>query len=479
MLPQFSYSRMFWLSLCIFSPLLHANPQNAFDNQTWRLNFPNVITRNADGSNAILSGEMLYIPSVDGYRVTYVEQQQDFSNQSIVDPGFDLGLAARLDEVLQKMVTEYQKPGALIRVERAGKVYRGVRGMAKLEAQQPLKFNDRWRIASNTKPFVAQVVLQLVQEQRLKLDEPLMTYLPELMVKFSSPHREQVTVRQLLQHNSGLANYVRTDIMQCTLHHSPLRGWTPTQLLDLAATLPPVAAPGERFYYSNTNYILLGLLIEKLTGLNLETAIDQRIIKPWRLFNTQFPTDPSLGASYSYGYTDLPPCLNNGTVVDTQATAGDGVLENATFIDPSAAWAAGAMVANAEDLSDWTKLYTRGWLLSDPALFNEQMKFIPGYSPEEVGFTVESGLGILRINQRYLGYAGEINGYDNIAMYDPLTDTSILVMVNRYDSLNDDYLHPELATPAITVFQILPLLETAPATTRTTGNKTTSLFLHN
>lgn len=448
-----------FLLLLFLSPLLAANPQNTFDNQTSQLYLPNVMVSNPDGSSSTLSGEMQYIPAVDAYRITYVEQQQDFSNQSVIGSGFDPELAARLDEVLQKIVTEYQKPGAIIRVERAGKVYRGVRGLAKLETKQPLKFNDRWRIASSTKPFVAQVILQLIQEEQLKLDDPMMLYLPELMAKFPSPNREQVTVRQLLQHTSGLANYVHTDIIQCALPHTPFRSWKPEQLLEIAATLPIIAAPGTQFYYSNTNYILLGLLIEKLTGMRLDEVIEQRIVKPWRLFNTEFATDPNLGANYSYGYTDLPPCLENGTVVDTQATHGDGVLENSTFIDPSVAWAAGAMVANAEDLAKWTKLYTQGKLLTDPTLVNEQMHFITGYTPEEVGFSVEVGLGILRLNQRYLGHAGEINGYDNISLYDPLTDTAILVMVNRYDTLNDDTLHPELATPALTVFQILPLLE--------------------
>lgn len=459
---QFFYQRIVFLALC-FSPLLLASPQNTVDNQSLQLSFPNVITRNIDGSNATLSGEMNYIADIDGYRVTYVEQQLDFSNRSVVDPGFDSVLAAQLDELLQKMVTEYQKPGAIIRVERAGKVYRGVRGLAKLETKRPLNFNDRWKIASNTKTFVAQVIMQLIQERLLKLDAPAISYIPEFMKKFPTPHREQVTVRQLLQHTSGLGNYVRADLIQCALPHTPFRSWEPTELLDIAAALPPIAMPGEQFYYSNTNYTLLGLLIEKLTDMSLEQAIERRIIKPWRLVNTEFATDPSLGANYSYGYTDLPPCLENGTVVDTQATHGDGVLENATFIDPSVAWAAGAMVSNAEDLAKWTKLYTQGQLLSDPTLLDEFNKFIIGYTPAEIGFSVEAGLGVLRMNQRYLGYAGQINGYDNISLYDPLTDTAILVMVNRYDMLNDDILHPELATPALAIFQILPLLETAPA----------------
>lgn len=462
----------------------HATPPTLYDAETNSLNIPNAIERSSDGTTKVYSGEMSYIPSVDAYRLTHLEQQPNFSNQTVMDEGFDPAIAKQLDALLDRVVASYtnnkadaskpgyNKPGVLIRVERAGKVYRGVRGLARLETKQPLKFNDRWKIASNTKPFVAQVALQLIQEGKVKLDDYIAPLLPELPANL--PNKDQITVRHLLQHTSGLANFVADSAIQCSMVQTPLRAWTTEELLAISianVTKQVTAPPGKEYHYSNTGFVLLHMLIEKLTGMKLGDAIYERVLKPLRLYNTEYMYDPTMSFDYSYGYTDYPPCADGISPLnlkpDDPRGKGDGVLENATFLDPSPAGAAGAMASNAEDMGKWVAFYTQAkGLKADVA--KEQMNFIPGYTAaDDFGFIVDMGLSIMRINERYLGHTGQINGYENMALYDPQTDTSMLLMMNHYDLLEPF----KQEVSAVMIFEILPILEGTAGTARAAENK--------
>lgn len=462
-----------------------ATPPTIYDPQTASLNIPNAIEHHSDGATTVYSGEMAYVPGVDAYRLTYLEQQPNFSNKTVADEGFDPEIAKQLDALLDRIVANYidnkpdpskpgyNKPGALIRMERAGKVYRGVRGLARLETKQPLKFNDRWRVASNTKPFVAQIVLQLIQEGKVKLEDHIASILPEMTANL--PNKDQITVQHLLQHRSGLANYVADHAIQCSLIHTPFRAWTAEELLAISTanlTGQPTSPPGAEYHYSNTGFALLGLLIEKLTGMKLGDAIYQRIIKPLRLYSTEYMYDPSISYDYAYGYTDYLPCVNgiSPVIVELQKNKklpGDGVLENATFFDPSPAGAAGAIVSNAEDTGKWLKFYTQAQGLN-AEVAKEQMTFVPAYTAAEgFGFTLDMGLSIMRINSRYVGHTGQINGYENMGLYDPQTDTSVLLMMNRYDLSEPDM--EEVA--AVMIFEILPIIEGTAGTTRSDENR--------
>ncbi len=475
-----------WGIFCAINLLniAHATPPTWYDAETATLNIPNAIERRADGTTTVYSGEMSYVPSADAYRLTHLEQQPTFSGKTVVDEGFDPAIAKQLDALLDKIVAGYignkldpnkpgyNKPGALIRVERAGKVYRGVRGLARLETKQPLKFNDRWKVASNTKPFVAQVVLQLIQEGKLKLDDHIAPLLPEIPANL--PNKDQITVRHLLQHTSGLANYVTDNTIQCSMIHTPFKAWSIEEMLAISntnLTKQVTAIPGKEYHYTNTGFLLVQLLIEKLTGMKLGDAIYERVLKPLRLFSTEYMYDPSLSFDYSFGYTDYPSCVGDKSpfylAMMGEKISGDGVLENATFLEPSPAGAAGAIVSNAEDMGKWVAFYTQAKGLN-AEVSKEQMSFIPGYTAADgFGFTVDMGLSIMRINERYLGHTGQINGYENIGLYDPQTDTSILLMMNHYDLLEPF----EQEVSAVMIFEILPILEGTAGTTRADENR--------
>jgi D-alanyl-D-alanine carboxypeptidase len=457
---------------------VNATPPTLYMDTIGKLSIPNAVEHKPNGASVVYSGDMTYVPGTDGYKLTYLEAQPNFSNKTVVDEGFDPEIAKKLDALIDKIVTSYNKPGAIIRVERAGKVYRAVRGLGRIETKQPMRFNDRWKIASNTKPFVAQVALQLVQEGKIKLDDFVAPLLPDLMANM--PNKDKITLRHLLQHTNGIPNYVAVDAIQCSMLHTPFRYWSVEEMLAIAADLakkyPSTVEPGAEYHYSNSGILLLGALVEKLSSMKLGDAIYQRLLNPLRLYSTEYAYDPSISFDYAHGYTDYPPCIDGGTklppsIVKSDGTSenvkGDGVLENATFLDPSPAGAAGAILSNAEDMGKWTRYYAEGKAL-DPTLFKEQNTFKTGYTlPNDFGFSVDMGLSVMRINDRYLGHPGQINGYENMGVYDPQTDTTMLLMMNHYDLLESF----EQEVSAVMIFDIIPIIDGTAGTTRADENK--------
>lgn len=207
------------------------------------------------------------------------------------------------------------------------------------------------RIGSNTKMYVATIVLQLVEEGAVELDEPIETYLPGL-VTGEGIAGGNITVRQLMQHTTGLpeyANEIAADAFG--VQNTYL---APRALLDVALEKPAVFPPGERWEYSNTNYLVLGLLIENRTSRVLHEQIRERIIEPLGLDHTYMPVpgDRSIRGAHPLGYHQ----------------DSEGQLRDITEMDPSFAWAAGAMVTSPSDLNRFTQGLLSGELLSEASL---------------------------------------------------------------------------------------------------------------
>lgn len=211
------------------------------------------------------------------------------------------------------------------------------------------------RIGSNTKMYVATIVLQLMEEGRVELDEPIESYLPGI-VTGDGIAGANITVRQLLQHTSGLPEYAAEIAADAFAAQNSYLA--PRALLDVALAKPAVFAPGERWEYSNTNYVVLGLLIEKLTSRVLHEQIQERIIGPLGLTHTYFPVpgEKGLRGAHPQGYHQ-----------DTR-----GELRDITEMEPSFAWAAGAMVSSPGDLNRFSQKLLNGGLLSKASL--EAMK---------------------------------------------------------------------------------------------------------
>jgi D-alanyl-D-alanine carboxypeptidase len=291
---------------------------------------------------------------------------------------------------LRQLVGEHGFPGALAAVRDRGGRTRN------LTAGPGVPVDGQVRIGSNTKTFVAVVVLQLVAERKVDLDAPVETYLPGL-VRGEGIDGREITVRQLLQHTSGLPNYTEyldtTDFSKIQFQYME-----PRELLDLALAHPANFPPGAKWSYSNTNYVLLGLLVQKVTGRPIAEQITDRVIKKAGLRHTYFPQvgEQGIRERHPRGYHPDP----------------SGELRDVTVLDPSWGWAAGQMIATPTDLNTFFGALIGGRLL--PAAQLAQMRTT--VAADEVGPGVRYGLGLmsspLRCGGLAWGHGGDIPGYE-------------------------------------------------------------------
>jgi D-alanyl-D-alanine carboxypeptidase len=223
-------------------------------------------------------------------------------------------------------------PGALVLVRDGDRTETVVAGVANTATMAKLRPDDRFRVGSVTKTFVATIVLQLAAEGRLRLDDPVGRTLPGLL-----PDVGGITIRDLLAHRSGLADVADDPAVL----DGARAGWSPRRLVRMAAAEPRTAAAGGAFRYSNTNYLLLGLIVERVTGRSLEFELARRITAPLGLASTSF-VPGRIGRAHVHGYR-LP---SHQGVVDPAAEPRD--LENR-----SVRWAGGAgdVVSSGADLA--------------------------------------------------------------------------------------------------------------------------------
>jgi D-alanyl-D-alanine carboxypeptidase len=309
-----------------------------------------------------------------------------------VVPLRDGDLAQALDQVVAAGAS-----AALAESRQPTGVWRGASGVAELGSARPVPVNGRFRIGSVTKTFVAAVVLQLVAERRLRLDDTIERWLPGIV-----PNSDRITVRNLLQHTSGVYNYTEALLRLFPTVEDVLRNrfraFRPAELVALAAAEPPLFEPGTSWSYSNTNYIVLGLLIKRVTGRAYGDEVARRILRPLALRHTEVPgTNPLIARPHAHGYL---PVLRDGQVEQVDITA----------FNPSWAWAAGEMISTAADLNRFLRALVGGWLLR-PAQLAAMMDTTDGLG--------EYGLGLFRIQLpcgTAWGHNGSIFGYETWVM---------------------------------------------------------------
>jgi D-alanyl-D-alanine carboxypeptidase len=325
---------------------------------------------------------------------------------SLVTPGPDSvadAITSRVrppaDPVQQRLdglVRDDGFPAALAAVrDRSGRVRNYTAGVSDLTTRAKVPVDGQVRIGSNTKTFTSVVVLQLVGEGKVGLDQPIETYLPKL-IRGNGIDGRHITVRQLLQHTSGLPNY--TNFLANGFLPFQHTYFEPRELLDMALAQKADFEPGTKWEYSNTNYVVLGLLIEKITSRPLVEEITQRVIDRAGLRHTYFPNvgDQTIHERHPHGYTRDKP---------------DQPLTDVTELDPSWGWAAGQMVATPSDVDRFLSALLGGRLLK-PAQLNEMRKTVdaPGLWPG-----ARYGLGListpLSCGGLAWGHGGDIDGY--------------------------------------------------------------------
>jgi D-alanyl-D-alanine carboxypeptidase len=247
-------------------------------------------------------------------------------------------------------------PAALASVHgRDGRVRDYTAGVGDLTTKSPVPVNGMVRIASNTKTFVSTVVLQLVAEGKIQLDAPVETYLPNI-VRGEGIDGRVITVRQLLQHTSGLSDYDEIVVDYAAIQH---RYFEPREMVDIALAKPAQFAPGTGWAYSNTNYILAGLIVQKVTGRPIGEEITHRVIDRIGLRQTYWPAqgDQSIRDAHPQGYF---------------AQAPGQPLANVTEMDPSLGWAAGQLISTPRDLNTFFLALLDGRLLAPEQLAEMQ-----------------------------------------------------------------------------------------------------------
>ncbi|PFY91121.1 serine hydrolase domain-containing protein [Bacillus pseudomycoides] len=284
-------------------------------------------------------------------------------------------------------------PGILAKTSEGGKTWSYAAGIADLRTKKPMKTDFRFRIGSVTKTFTATVVLQLAGENRLNLDDSIEKWLPGV-IQGNGYDGNQITIRQILNHTSGIAEYLRSkdaDMMNTK------KTYTAEELVKIGLSLPPDFAPGKGWSYSDTGYVLLGILIEKVTGNSYAEEIENRIIEPLELSNTFLPGNSSVipGTNHARGYVQPD---------------GASELKDVTYYNPSIASSAGDMISTADDLNKFFSYLLSGKLLKEQQL-KQMLTTVPTGSAEISGY----GLGIyetkLPNGVSIWGHTGSIPGF--------------------------------------------------------------------
>ncbi len=290
----------------------------------------------------------------------------------------------------------------------------GASGFANLATHSAMLPTDRVQVASLTKVFVATVVLQLVEEGKLRLSDRLDRWLPAAWLDVL-PHSRQITIQQLLNHTSGIHDYTDADTpFGRDLQHNSFRPWRPQDLIAALRGLPPYFAPGAagQWRYSNTNYLLLGQIVEAASGQTLAQAIRRRILTPLALKDTFLGGAEAIPGGWARGYW---------------AAGRPGDPQDLSNIDFSAYGAAGALVSNAADLARFAEALFGGELLRPDSL-RAMTTFVN--TGEGGGY----GLGLMRLETPWgtaWGHTGDLLGYEALMLYWPHRGITAVALSNQ------------------------------------------------
>ncbi|MGE4103078.1 MAG: serine hydrolase domain-containing protein [Pirellulales bacterium] len=316
-------------------------------------------------------------------------------------------------------------PGALVGIfPRDGAAERYALGVADLDSKAPMTLDMHMRIASVTKMFLAAVVLQLVDEGKLALDDPIAKYVEGV------PAGDRITLRQLGNNTSGLFNSIENKDFQRAIMAAPEKDWPLGEILDYAFAHDSYAEPGARWRYSNTNAVLLGMAIEKVTGESWAEAIDQRICRPLKLQHTGVPAKRGL-------LPDPHPSAYRNGYPDKVIGYGDTFYNVSNY---SASWTgpAGEMYSTLDDLGRAIRPLVKGELISDAGREELSAWVETGRPNLEYGFC----LGKIKGSA---GHNGDVPGFNVAARYLDDLDCTVITMTNLSNNKDKTMPAEELA----------------------------------
>ncbi|WP_030270846.1 serine hydrolase domain-containing protein [Streptomyces sp. NRRL B-24484] len=312
-------------------------------------------------------------------------------------------LTARLDSTIEDVRRQAGIPGVVVGLWMPGRgSYVRATGVADTATGRPMSTDSYVRIGSETKTFTVTALLELVDRHRVGLDDPISAYVDGV------PDGGRITLRQLAEMRSGLFPYTSDPDFVRALQTDPHRHFSPQEVLAYGFRHHNTFDPGAAFEYSNTNLVLLGLVVEKVSGQRLADFLQRRVLRPAHLRHTLLPRDAEFPDPHPRGYTDQTL---------------SGAVEDVTDWNPSWAWAAGAMISDLQDLRRWAEVVATGKLLG-PETQAERLKTLP------TGFPGTSyGLGIFDANG-WIGHNGSIPGYETVTVYLPSQRATLVIMIN-------------------------------------------------
>ncbi|HQQ94999.1 MAG TPA: serine hydrolase [Bacteroidia bacterium] len=318
------------------------------------------------------------------------------------------GSSAKIAQLMDKYSETQAYSGSVLVSEHGKVIYKKAFGMANYEWDIPNQTDTKFRLASVSKQFTAMLILQMVQEGKLDLHVPIITYLPD----YPKSQGQKITLHHLLSHSSGIPNFTSFETYRSKVMRNP---FTPAELVRQFDTLPLQFEPGQRFDYSNSGYVLLGYIIEKVSGKSYEQNLRDRIFGPLHMNNSGVDHNDALIPKRATGYDN----------------SGIG-LSNAGFIDMSVPFSAGALYSTVEDMYLWDQALLGTTLLSDQykqLMLKDYFKGKQG--AYGYGWGVRS-LNSIRQNRKTLltEHSGGINGFNTFISRIPEDKFMVVLLSN-------------------------------------------------
>ena len=315
---------------------------------------------------------------------------------------------AQLDELLKKYSEYGQFNGSVLVADKGKVIYEKGFGMANMEWDIPNAPDTKFRLGSITKQFTSMLIMQLVAEGKIDLQAPVSKYLPD----YSTINGDKITIHQLLTHTSGIPNYTSFPNFFKEISRNP---YTPTEMMETFADSLLDFTPGAQFSYSNSGYVVLGAIIEKVTGKSYEEVLQEQIFNPLKMKNSGYDHHNTILKKRASGYEmkgSLP--------------------ENASYIDMSSPYAAGALYSTVDDLYLWDQaLYTEKLL---PKKYRDMLfgKYTEGFG-EYYGYGWSVGaipIGNTKDSIDFIGHGGGINGFNTLITRLPKEKSTIILLNN-------------------------------------------------
>jgi len=305
--------------------------------------------------------------------------------------------SAQAEKLISRHVASGTFSGVVLIADHGKPVFRKAVGLANREWNRPMTPQTVFRIGSTTKTFTAAAILRLAERGQLKLDDPIAKYYPAAPTAWAA-----ITLRELLTHSSGIPDFVATN----GFIRGPARlDMSPQALVDLVRDKPLEFTPGSKFHYSNTGYILLGLVIETVSGRSYADELTETLLRPLGLKHTAYDRIDEIVPERASGYW-----------------LDDGVWKNARFMTPASTYASGALRSTADDLLAWDQALHVGKVLSPPSFEAMFKDYGHGYG---LGSFIE-----MRHGHRLWEHGGNLAGFCSAFEYYPDDGVTVIVLDN-------------------------------------------------